>query len=774
MAAEIILPRELPPAESVYADSSTIIDDGVTVRKATPQQIVDAAIIEAVNVIMPDGVTTVQEAIGNASTPQAEAAAARAKSEADRAVAAADGIDVDATAVAADRDASAVSANRAQVSANAAMDAIQTDYRRTTVASLPTAAQGATTDQTAFVTGTGRFYHFNGTSWVDDGPGVYATKADQTALTAETNGRIEQLRLNGEVRLRNLTGTGDALVGDLPPGVPNSVVNDGRMYFVPLVTNSSSAFSTLTIRDSTGVEIITRQLCDTNGNAISAATLQLRRRHIFERFSNMKWQIPYILPTFSDVPRQSTITGIQQDIAALETIRSAIPMNATQEAYGSTVFLTPVDAGWPSSGDGYEFAFIVPPNGGKAENAGISVNQGGRTRTLAKTRSEWRPSDYIIIKQNSQNSAETVRVGLSDDRLYETDQAVKKAPQIAIQDTADVPDRPETANSAFFYGWTDPTSKMRPGDVWLQRQQPAVPEAPSVRNFYIRPTLNSLAADIVLRGLQPNYPIPKISGYQYVVGNNSPMALPAESPSSAPIVADFVAGQEAFIQLAANNLTGTGAYSPIKYYTPRNSATFSHPLTPRAPATTEAMQGTYGFSNLGRTGDILEMTAQGVAPDPNSTGYARTDVNGLSGARLYGQVEITTAGTLTNEAPAIILGVNNPWDVEANTTETTSFPNGLFFTVRHTTWTVTRRLNSSTVTIESGTCPVAVNARIERVDGVLRGYVNDTQVTTNIDISALDPAYFNTARGIMIGVFRPSGQTTPYLRARNFTAGVIA
>lgn len=53
MAGQIILPRQLPPAAEVFSDAQLVVDSGTTVQRATPQQVVDAATILAVDVQMP-------------------------------------------------------------------------------------------------------------------------------------------------------------------------------------------------------------------------------------------------------------------------------------------------------------------------------------------------------------------------------------------------------------------------------------------------------------------------------------------------------------------------------------------------------------------------------------------------------------------------------------------------------------------------------------------------------------------------------------------------
>lgn len=185
MANEIILPRELPLAETVYADSFTVIDDGAAVVKATPQQIVDAATLEAVRVIMPDGTTTVQEAIANTSPVQAQEAAERARLDADRAEAVLDNVEIDAQSVTADRVA-------AEAAATAAVNAIPAKYTVATRALLD-AVQGAVANDIGFVTAPeasgGGYYSYSGTAWAYIGQGALANKANVTDLVKEASDR---------------------------------------------------------------------------------------------------------------------------------------------------------------------------------------------------------------------------------------------------------------------------------------------------------------------------------------------------------------------------------------------------------------------------------------------------------------------------------------------------------------------------------------------------------------------------------------------------------
>lgn len=62
MANEIIRPSELPAASEVFTDASLVVDSGTSVQKATPQQIVDAANILAVDVATTGG-STVQSVL---------------------------------------------------------------------------------------------------------------------------------------------------------------------------------------------------------------------------------------------------------------------------------------------------------------------------------------------------------------------------------------------------------------------------------------------------------------------------------------------------------------------------------------------------------------------------------------------------------------------------------------------------------------------------------------------------------------------------------------
>lgn len=114
----------------------------------------------------------------------------------------------------------------------AAMAAIEgasfTDYLRATVAELPTAAQGATDGQTAFVQSTGHFYHFNGTAWVDDGEGALANKADAVDLLVEVERRSKAISDLG----LGLQAPGDGLVlAENQDGTPLvGIDNEGYLY----------------------------------------------------------------------------------------------------------------------------------------------------------------------------------------------------------------------------------------------------------------------------------------------------------------------------------------------------------------------------------------------------------------------------------------------------------------------------------------------------------------------------------------------------------------
>lgn len=596
------------------------------------------------------------------------------------------------------------------------------------------------------------------------------------ADTAEATARLEQLRLNGEARLTNVGGTADAITADLPAGIPAGWADSDRMLLVPTQTNTSGSYSTLT------VGTLTRQLCGTTGAAIASGFLKPGRRYMLQRYSNQKWQITQAVAHQQDVTVlenratavETSVSGLQQDMALHDTVRSAIPMTATQAEYGSSIVLTPVSALWPTGTAGYDYSFIVPL--GKAKGATLTVTQGGRTRTVSAATAELRAGDRIIYKITSNNSGEIVQVGLSGARLAEIDQSVANAPQVVTQRDASMPDRPSTASVVFWNTWDDPGAKRKKGDIWLDLPTPSVPDvAPALKQFYIRPTLGSLDADIVLRGFDLN-DIPVISGFEYKVNSDASVSLPAASPQSARLSYTFTNGVEIYVRLASKNFVGTGPFSEFKYYTPRASDTFSHPLTPRGTTASAEMAGTYGFNNLNRTNDMMVMNTTGAGPDdPNSLAFVETDVNGLSGDRIYAEVDLAPTGTLTSESPTILIGLNNPWDVGSNVVATSTYPSGLFMKVTRYTWSLSRRTSSGADTaLTSGTTTTTPERmRFEREGSTVRGYLNDVQVFT-FDISAQDAANFNTAKGASLGMFRPSGGSTAYIKAKNFEAGLLA
>lgn len=72
MAGQIILPRQLPPATEVFPDAQLVVDTGTAVERATPQQVVDAATILAVDVDMAGG-GSVESAVTAAAADASEA-----------------------------------------------------------------------------------------------------------------------------------------------------------------------------------------------------------------------------------------------------------------------------------------------------------------------------------------------------------------------------------------------------------------------------------------------------------------------------------------------------------------------------------------------------------------------------------------------------------------------------------------------------------------------------------------------------------------------------
>ena len=592
-----------------------------------------------------------------------------------------------------------------------------------------------------------------------------ARAAGDAALTSA-------LRDAGAIQLTNIAGTGDAITASLPSWAPALAQETDVFEFQPLTANTVAG-PTLAVAGGPARTIV---LARNPGAGVPVGYLEPGRRYRLKKYSNSKWVVTNPLQedlagaTSRVISLETTMIGVQQDIALLETIRSPIPMAATQAAPDGTVTVVAVSDSWPTNSPGYTYEFVMPL--GKAAGVPLIVAQGIHTRTIGGAAPlEIQPGDRVRYRPTSNSGGTLEGVTYSPARLQSIFDAIANTPQVVVQNGPTIPARPANAKLVFWIGPDDPGAAKKLGDVWFDLPDPVPPAALTSDLFYIRPTLGSLKSSVVIQGVEPSAYLPVLTGLQYAVNGGAPVALPATSPQVSVIESGLTQDQQAYIQLAASNYKGLGAWSGAKNYTPRVAATFSHPLT-RTGAADELMAGTYGWSNVQVGIEPFYLGSAGAAGTTNSVCWAETDVEGLTGTSLFAECEIAATGSVSNSFCTVGLGLNMAWTLAANTIAAATGPSGVAFLVRHNGWSLVRRAGTTETVLASGATSGPNHIRVERSGAAFRGFVNHVEVTS-YDLSLVAAGLIDTTKGAALTVRRPSGASTAHYRARNFVAGLL-